>query len=100
MENMEIIKKFKTLYDTEGFHILGIFGSIARGDANEKSDIDILYEIDSRFTDKYGGFGSIRRLEEIKNQLHHALGRNIGLSAKNSLNETGKKYILSELLHV
>ncbi|MDR0332812.1 MAG: nucleotidyltransferase domain-containing protein [Dysgonamonadaceae bacterium] len=39
------LKQFKQLYSTEyGIDRIGIFGSVARGEQTENSDIDIYYE--------------------------------------------------------
>jgi predicted nucleotidyltransferase len=35
----------QTLYEKYGVTRIGIFGSIARGDASEESDVDIVYEM-------------------------------------------------------
>ncbi len=94
------LKQIKEKLQGEGFIILGVFGSYARGDQSETSDIDFLYELEKKFIDKYGGFGSVARLEAIKKELKKVLGREIGLTAKNSLNETGKRYILKDLAGV
>lgn len=48
MDRSEILKKleqYKTKYQKEyRFSKIGLFGSVSRGDAGEKSDIDILIE--------------------------------------------------------
>jgi predicted nucleotidyltransferase len=39
----------KRKYEPEGFVIIGIFGSYSRGEQTQKSDIDILFEMNSDF---------------------------------------------------
>ena len=56
------IKKLKAVYEPEGFIILGVFGSYARGYETPESDLDILYETTQEFQNKYNGlkyFGKI-----------------------------------------
>ena len=40
-EILDKIKVLKNKYEPEGFLIIGIFGSVARGEASKKSDIDL-----------------------------------------------------------
>ena len=44
-ECIQLLRKFKDLRGTEyGIVNIGIFGSVARGEQTDKSDIDIFYE--------------------------------------------------------
>jgi predicted nucleotidyltransferase len=94
------LQGLKAELEQDGFRILGVFGSFARGDYTTASDVDILYELLPGFTQKYIGFKAVARLESIKTKLKEHLGREIGLAAKNSLSETGKQYILQEVVYV
>ena len=72
--NSEILNKLKTIkteLKNDGVNIIGVFGSYARGDFTENSDVDILYELDnpSEFAEKYNGFGAFTRLIEIKENI-------------------------------
>jgi predicted nucleotidyltransferase len=40
------LSKYKNLYANEGFNIVGIFGSCARGTDNKYSDIDLAYDLE------------------------------------------------------
>lgn len=97
---IEKLKLLKPELEKDGFHIIGIFGSFARGDYTPTSDIDILYELFPFFTQKYVGFKAVTRIEYIKSKLAEHLGRKIGLAAKNSLSDTGKRFILQEVVYV
>ncbi len=99
----EIIKKIKLLkqkYYHDGFIILGIFGSFARGDFSDDSDIDILYELKSEFYDRYPGFEIYTIIDEIEKDIRMELNRDVDLANKNALNEIGNKYILPEVVYV
>ena len=79
---MEFAKKLKQkskLYKDEGIEIIGIFGSYARGDYDEYSDVDITYKInyDKFFTKYKDGFSQILRLDEIKKELEKFLGKKV-----------------------
>ena len=79
---MEFIKKLKQkskLYQDEGIEIVGIFGSYARGDYDEYSDVDIAYKIDyDKFFAKYkDGFSQILRLDDIRKELEKFLGKKV-----------------------
>ena len=55
-ELLEELRKLKTKYAPEGFIILGIFGSYARGEETAQSDIDILYRCNEDILRKYRGW--------------------------------------------
>lgn len=42
------LKEIKPIYEKEGMKLIGIFGSFAKNSATENSDIDILYELDTK----------------------------------------------------
>ncbi len=97
---MRLLKSAKEKYASEGFHILGVFGSFARGEATSQSDIDILYEVDENFIGNYRGFAAFSRLNDIKNELKKSFGRDVDIAANSGLSRTAKKYIKRDLLHV
>ena len=78
------LKEIKPIYEKEGMKLIGIFGSFAKNSATENSDIDILYELDTKkFYEKNEGFK-----------------RDIDLCAKSGLSNTGEKYILGNTIYV
>lgn len=56
---------------------LSLFGSVARGDATEESDIDVAVTLDPAKTPR--GFYYIGRLDEVRERLEAALGRHVDL---------------------
>lgn len=94
------IAEIKKKYDSEGFVILGIFGSFAREDETEGSDLDILYEFREPFYTRYPGWAAYGRLEEIRQELQRSFGRKIDLASRNALDEVGVKHILPEVIYV
>ncbi len=89
-------------YKEEGFVIVGIFGSYARGTAENHSDIDIAYIFDfSIFNQKYqGGFVKLLRIEEIKNELQKLLHLKVDLSSVNSNNSKFNEKIKKDMVYV
>ena len=63
-KDLEKFKRIKKELLKEGFIIEGVVGSFARGE--NYNDIDIVYSVNKDFLAKYGGFGSVIRINEIK----------------------------------
>ena len=94
------LKKAKEDYAKEGFGILGVFGSYARGEETDKSDLDILYELNEKFINKYDGFSAFARLSAIKEELKALFHIDVDIAAKSGLSRTAKKYIFKDLEYV
>lgn len=99
---LQKLKELKPKYEAEGFEILGLFGSYARDEATENSDIDILYKIPnmSEYLQKYKGWSAINHIVETKESLCKTLHKKVDFVDIETLNEIGKKYILSDLVYV
>lgn len=75
-----------------GFTRLGIFGSVARGEQTEQSDVDICYE---------GKAPSLLTLDYIQQELQELLGCPVDLvRLRDNMNLTLKKRILQEGVYV
>ena len=96
------IREIKNKYQNEGFEIVGIFGSYARGNADNFSDVDIAYSVDySRFDQKFkGGFAKILRIEEIKDELQKRLHLKVDLVSLNSNNDRFKQKVQKDMVYV
>jgi hypothetical protein len=97
LNKIEILKQ---KYEFEGFIILGVFGSYARGEETPESDIDILYELTDKFYAKYPGWEAVSVIENIRKDFEISLEKSIDFADKNALKDVGKKYILPEVQHV
>ena len=98
MTQQELIEKLqvlKPILKEDGITLIGIFGSFARNEQTEQSDVDILYDIDNpkAFAKRFGGFGAFSRLEELKQFIAKNLNSKVDFVAKNGLGSVGKAYI-------
>ena len=89
----------KYLFDTQRLinicrqnvvHFTGLFGSMARGDATDQSDIDLL----SRFSRRK----SLLALVRLERELTTAMGRKVDVMTEPSLNVHLQDGILHDLL--
>jgi predicted nucleotidyltransferase len=94
------IEQEKSIYESEGFIILGIFGSYSRSEENLNSDIDILYELSDKFQSNHTGWDLYARIEEIRQEMEKRLGLHVDLANKNALDKIGQYFILPEVVYV
>jgi predicted nucleotidyltransferase len=78
-----------------GAHDVRIFGSVARGDFNEKSDIDFLIKLDSS---KLTGMRYFGVLEELEEELEVLLGRKVDVIDEKGLREKLKAEVLKQAI--
>ena len=97
MSELDIIKQKITenkpyLKATYGVEEIGVFGSLARGDNNENSDIDISIELNQKVPVGLFEFASLQfYLEDL-------LGKKVDLVIKSGIKPLIKKNILSQLI--
>jgi predicted nucleotidyltransferase len=97
-----LISDRKQKYINEGFELVGIFGSYAKGNADRYSDIDIAYSLDRDTFDKQfkGGFAKLLRIKEIQKELEQLLHLQVDLISMNSSNDYFKEKIKKDMLYV
>lgn len=92
-EYVELLRQFMQQKGAKyGISRMGIFGSVARGEQNENSDVDILFE----------GKANLLLHVRIKNELEELLGSPVDLvRMRNQLNGTSlKQSILNDVIFV
>ena len=94
------IRQQKPRYEEEGFQLHGLFGSVARGEETEASDVDILYRLTPEFARQHPGFSAMARVEEIGRELSYGLERPVEFAPVDYLGKTGEKYILGDVVLV
>lgn len=72
--------------------LVGVFGSYARGEESQKSDIDILVDFNSKI--------NLLDLIGLEQELSEVLGIKVDLVTFNSLNPLLKPYIEQDLIHL
>ena len=82
-------KKLTEICRENGVAMLGVFGSVARGEATEKSDIDLLVKFSER-----KGLLALVRLERI---LSETLGRKVDLLTEAAISPYIRDNILNDL---
>jgi len=75
-----------------GVSSLSLFGSVARGDATEASDVDLLVRFEGRAT--------FDRYMDLKLFLEDLLGRRVDLVTEQALREEVRAQVEQELLRV
>ena len=92
-EIKEILKKQKPfLMEKYGVKEIGIFGSYAKGEQKDKSDLDILVEFERSI-----GFFEFLELEEY---LENTIGVKVELVTKGALKPKIGEYILREVVNI
>lgn len=92
-EYIELLRQFmQQKGQNYGISKIGIFGSVARGEQNENSDVDILFE----------GKANLLLHVRLKNELEELLGCPVDLiRMRNQLNDTLlKQSILNDVIFV
>ena len=99
-ELLNKIKAEKQKLLKDGFKIIGVFGSYATNSQTQESDLDLLYDIEPRFLQKYSGFEAFSRLSEIKNSLQKNLQKKVDIATVDNHSKTFKKYALKDIIYV
>ena len=92
-EYLNKLQQFKHQYSSEyGIERIGIFGSVARGEQTEDSDLDIYYE---------GKSMGLKSLVELPEQLEKFLGVSVDVVRKHeNLRPAFIKRIMRDLIYV
>lgn len=96
LSSRAVVRRLKSLVFQveEKYHtrLLGIFGSVARGEQNENSDLDILVRFERGAT--------LLHLSGLKIFLEENLGCKVDLADEKNLKETYKPFIFKDLIKI
>ncbi|QCI29052.1 nucleotidyltransferase family protein [Caminibacter pacificus] len=94
-EVLRYIKENKNRFEKEyGIKKIYLFGSVARGEDNENSDIDLMVEFD---TDKNITIFELMMFEE---EMKNKFGRKVDVATKDMLKPIVYNYVQKDLLNV
>jgi predicted nucleotidyltransferase len=97
---LEKLTELNPSFAKDGVRLLGIFGSYARDNATDESDIDVLIETTPRFLKKYRGLQAYVKLEDIKILLEKEFNKKIDLVDKEGLLQHNNTYILQKAVYI
>ena len=97
---LQKLKDKKKSLLNDGFEIIGVFGSYAKGKEKQNSDIDLLYDIKPIFLQKYGGFEAFAKINEIRKELKEYLKKDVDLATIDNNSKTFKEYALKDVIYV
>jgi len=84
--------KFNAMCDKQSISFLGVFGSQARGDATEQSDIDVLVD--------FSETKSFFELSRIQDELQTIFGKKVDLVLRTHIKDRLKPSILKDLITI
>ncbi|NMF63188.1 DNA polymerase beta [Brasilonema octagenarum UFV-E1] len=92
-EIKQILRQSKPLLQ-EQYQItqLGIFGSYARGEQTQESDVDVLIDYDRAPT--------LFKLVELRDYLSNAIGMKVDIVTQNGLKPRIRERVLSEVVYI
>lgn len=97
---LDRLKSIKPKYQKDGFNIIALFGSYATNSQNNSSDIDLLYDVDNSFLEKYKGFRSVSKVLEIQDELSALFHTKVDLTSPSGLGQNIKQDIVSKAIYV
>ncbi len=94
-ELIDLIKQNKGLFQKD-FHVIeiGIFGSYARGEQNDNSDIDLVVEFEENTQNIYEHKMALREF------FSESFGKDVDIARKKYLKPRIKDQILKEIIYV
>ena len=95
VDYIKILKKKNKELKKDGIEVVAIFGSFAKDEADEFSDVDLAYKIEKDiFFKKYiDGFSQILKLQEIKEDLEKNFKRKVDFVPYNKIKEDKLIYV-------
>lgn len=83
------VDRLIAICQAQGVKRIGVFGSVARGDANEESDIDLIVEFSQRM--------SLLHFAALERRLSEAMGRKVDLLTEAAISPYLRQQIMDDL---
>ena len=84
---------FNDTHKSDGFVLVSLFGSYARGTEDLFSDIDITYKINHDIFFKNDAFAKLDKINEIKKELENKFHKKVDLIPANTKNKQTQKIL-------
>ena len=97
---LEFLESLQPQLQKEGIEALGLFGSFAKGSADNASDIDIFIKSSHTFCKKYVGFKAFIFLDTLRADLAQHFKREVDLCDIASLSDTKQARLLDNAIWV
>lgn len=97
---LEFLESLQPQLQKEGIEALGLFGSFAKGSADNASDIDIFIKSSHIFCKKYVGFKAFIFLDTLRADLARHFKREVDLCDIASLNDKKLARLLDKAIWV
>lgn len=97
---LKFLEDLKPKLEKDGIVKLGLFGSFAKGKADNASDVDIVICTGKEFIKKYKGFEGIIYLEELRQSFSHKFKRNVDLCDIASMKKEKQNKLLQGVIYV
>lgn len=92
IEVLAVVRRLHASAEARGIRLVGVVGSIARGEACAGSDVDILYDV--------AGTPSLMDAGEVQMDLQDALGCHVDVIARQGLRPERRAFIERDLVVV
>ncbi len=92
-EILDKLRADKATLDGFGVKAIGVFGSVARGEADEKSDIDIVIDF------REGEVPSLVGMVRLQDHLQELLGSAVDIASSNSMNSRLNRTVEREAVY-
>lgn len=97
---LDYLRTIKPNHEKDGIVIHGIFGSFARDEAGENSDIDILIETTPFFVERTDPLKAFSILQELREEISHHFTCAVDLVDKTGLRGRSGEHILKKTVYV
>ncbi|MDD2828348.1 MAG: nucleotidyltransferase domain-containing protein [Sulfuricurvum sp.] len=97
---LEYLRSIKSSHEKEGIVIHGIFGSFARDEASENSDIDVLIETTPHFVEDTDPLRAFSILQALREKISHQFACTVDLADKTGLRGRSGEHILKKTIYV